>query len=138
MIYKGRGVSKGVGRGRALVTKDPISFLGGVDPDTGVVTDRNHELHGECISGKVFVFPHGKGSTVGTYIIYRLFKNGKAPVAMVNIASEPIVAVGGIIAGIPLVDRLEVDPLSVIKNGMLVEVDGTRGIVTVLEETQGS
>lgn len=135
MIYKGRGVSKGVGRGRALVTGEPISFLGGVDPDTGVITERNHELRGECISGKVFVFPHGKGSTVGTYIIYRLFKNGKAPVAMVNKVSEPIVAVGGIIAGIPLVDRLEVDPLSIIKNDMLVEVDGTRGTVTIFDDT---
>lgn len=132
MLVRGRAISKGIGRGVALVTSQPISFLGGVDPDTGVVVERGHELEGQKITGRVLVFPHGKGSTVGTYTIYRLAKNGLGPAAMVNRVCEPIVAVGAIISGIPLVDKLEVDPIATFKTGQTLVVDGYRGIVEVL------
>lgn len=131
-MIRGRAISKGVGRGEALVTSQPISFLGGVDPATGVVVDRGHELAGQKITGKVLVFPHGKGSTVGTYTLYQLAKRGLGPAAIINRVSEPIVAVGAIISGIPLVDKLEVDPIAAIKTGQLVVVDGYRGVVEVL------
>ncbi|MGV8175761.1 MAG: aconitase X swivel domain-containing protein, partial [Methanothrix sp.] len=93
-----------------------------VNPDTGVVVDPAHELFGQSISGKVLVFPGGKGSTVGSYVIYQLKKRGLAPAAMINIRSEPIVAVGAIISGIPLVDRVSEDLLE-IESGTIIEVD---------------
>jgi predicted aconitase with swiveling domain len=98
-----------------------ISFFGGVDPETGVVVERGHELEGQRISGKVLVFPTGKGSTVGSYTLYRLKANGKAPAAIVNAECEPITAVGCIIAEIPCVDQV---PGGEIKTGMWVMVDG--------------
>jgi len=131
-VIRGRAISKGVARGEALVSSQPISFLGGVDPLTGVVVDRNHELAGQSVSGKVLVFPHGKGSTVGTYTLYQLAKRGLGPVAIINRVAEPIVAVGAIISGIPLVDKLEADPIATLKSGQMVSVDGNRGIVEVL------
>lgn len=132
MIIKGRAISKGIGRGEALVTSQPISFLGGVDPASGKVVERGHELEGESITGKVLVFPHGKGSTVGTYTLYQLAKRGLGPAAIVNRVSEPIVAVGAIISGIPLVDKLEVDPVVALRTGQMVVVDGYRGLVETL------
>jgi predicted aconitase with swiveling domain len=99
-------IASGCASGPALCTRDPISFLGNVDPETGIVVDPAHELYGECIAGKVLIFPGGKGSTVGSYVIYQLQKRGRAPAAMVNLKSEAIVAVGAIISGIPLVDRV--------------------------------
>jgi uncharacterized protein len=122
-------VSGGNAQGEVLVTMEPISFLGTVDPETGKVVDPKHELYGRCVAGKVLIFPGGKGSTVGSYVIYQLKKRGLAPVAMVNLKSEPIVAVGAIISGIPLVDRVPSSLLEV-EAGTRVVVDADKGILT--------
>jgi len=125
-------VSRGRATGEALVTAQPISFLGSIDPKTGVVIEKGHELAGKSITGKVLVFPGGKGSTVGSYVIYQLKKNGTAPAAMVNIKAEPIVAVGAIISDIPLVDSVEKDPTAAIRTGDKVLVDAIVGSVEIL------
>ncbi|MEM2226425.1 MAG: DUF126 domain-containing protein [Candidatus Bathyarchaeia archaeon] len=130
-VLRGRGAVPGFGEGEALVSPEPISFLGGVDPRTGLVIERGHPLKGLSVAGKVLIFPRGKGSTVGSYIIYGLKRYGKAPAAMVNIETEPIIATGCALAGIPLVDRLDVNPIEAIKSGDRVAVDGDRGLVEV-------
>jgi predicted aconitase with swiveling domain len=122
MEIKCHRVASGCASGPALVTAEAISFLGNVDAETGMVVDPAHELFGQCIAGKVLIFPGGKGSTVGSYVIYQLKKKGLAPAAMINIRSEPIVAVGAIISGIPLVDRVSEEILHT-KIGTVVVVD---------------
>ena len=117
----GRAIYRGRAEGNALVTTQPISFLGGVDPVTGKVTERGHELLGESVNGRVLVFPCGKGSTVGSYILYRLRKNGMAPSAIINEECETIVAVGAIISEIPCVDRID---LGKVKPDVWLSVDG--------------
>jgi hypothetical protein len=97
-----------------------------------MVIDPAHELFGQSIAGKVLIFPGGKGSTVGSYVIYQLKKRGKAPFAMINLRSEPIVAVGAIISGIPLVDRVPEWVLQ-LESGLLVEVDADQGMVRIQE-----
>ena len=134
---KCRIISRGIAEGRILLTHDAISFLGNVDPKTGVVMEEKHELFGKSIKDTVLVFPHGKGSTVGSYVLYQLSKNGVAPSAMINIDSEPIVAVGAIISGIPLVDRLESDPFGFLKDGDMVKIDSINGYVEVLSRLTG-
>ncbi|MDR2719675.1 MAG: DUF126 domain-containing protein [Nitrososphaerota archaeon] len=104
---KGRIIYKGKAEGEALVTNMPISFYGGVDPNTGVVLEKGHELEGITIKNKILVFPQGKGSTVGSYTLYRMKKNGTAPIAMVNKETETIVAVGAIISEIPFIDKID-------------------------------
>jgi len=103
-----RVVKAGQAEGEALVSPDPIGFLGGVDPDTGVVIEAGHPLEGECVAGRVLVFPTGKGSTVGSYTIYRLARNNLAPAAIINAEADPVVAVGAIIAEIPMVDQVDI------------------------------
>jgi hypothetical protein len=127
--FRGRCIVKGNAKGEALVTKDPISFYGGIDPQTGNLVERGHELEGKCIANKILIFPRGKGSTVGSYIIFRLKKNGRAPKAIVNIEAEPIVAVGAIISEIPMIDKVDEKSLRIIKSGDEVEVDAERGIL---------
>jgi len=105
----------------------PISFYGGVDPNTGEVIEKGHELQGKSVKGKILVFPTGKGSTVGTYTLYRLKKNGMAPAGMINRECETVVAVGAIISEIPCVDNIDI---SQIKTGDLVRIDGAT--VTVM------
>ncbi len=129
MRIKCRSISRGAAEGEVLLTHDSISFLGNVDPKTGEIVEPEHELFGQCIKNKVLVFPHGKGSTVGSYVLYQLIKNEVAPAAMINIESEPIVAVGAIISGIPLVDKMEKDPFEVLKNGDHAKVDAASGFV---------
>lgn len=132
MKLKAHIVSRGKAECDALVTSQPISFLGSIDTRTGTVVEKGHELEGKSVKGKVLVFPGGKGSTVGSYAIYQLKKNNAAPCAMINIKAEPIVAAGAIISEIPLVDRLEKNPLSIIKTGDKVLVDAINGSVEIL------
>lgn len=131
---KGRAISRGSAEGEVLLSKDPISFLGSVDPKTGVVVEEKHAIAGKTIKGKVLVFPYGKGSTVGSYVMYQLKKNGAAPAAIINLETEPIVAVGAIISEIPLVDRLEMSPYEVLKDGKWAKVDGSGGYVEIKEK----
>lgn len=133
MRLRGRKVVGGDAEGEALVSSDPVSFYGGVDPETGVVVEPGHAVEGECITGKVFVFPTGKGSTVGSYVIYRMSKLGTAPAALVNSETEAIIATGCVISRIPLVDKLERDPLKVIESGDLLRVSADEGVVEVVE-----
>jgi uncharacterized protein len=132
MLLQGRKIYHGTAEGEALVTSLGISFFGGVDPDTGIVVEKGHQLEGQSISGKVLVFPTGKGSTVGSYTLYRLKMNGLAPVAIVNAQCETITAVGCIIAEIPCVDQI---PIEQITNGVTLKIDGAQGRVETAAET---
>jgi hypothetical protein len=120
MELKGRIISKGIAEAEALVSSQSISFYGGVDPDTGIVIEKGHELEGKNIKGKILVFPNGKGSTVGSYTLYRMKKNNTAPAGIINKECETIVAVGAIISDIPCVDRIDI---SKIKTGDIVQVE---------------
>ncbi len=127
MLYEkeltGRIIKEGSAAGRALVSPEPIGFLGGVDPETGIVIERGHPLEGECVAGRVLCFPTGKGSTVGSYTLYRMKKGKTAPAAILNSESETIVAVGAIISDIPMVDQVD---LAQISTGDRVTVSGAR------------
>jgi predicted aconitase with swiveling domain len=129
MKFQGRKIYQGQVEGEALVTSMDISFFGGVDPETGVVVEKNHELEGQSISGKILVFPTGKGSTVGSYTLYRLKLGGMAPLAIVNAECETITAVGCIISEIPCVDKI---PIEQLKTGARIIVDGEQATVEVV------
>ncbi|RZN63180.1 DUF126 domain-containing protein [Methanonatronarchaeum sp. AMET6-2] len=128
MKIKGRGITGGTAEGAVLKTDQEISFLGGVDPDTGRITDPEHELKDEEITDKILVFPRGKGSTVGSYVLYQLKKNNKAPKAIINIETEPIVAVGAVISEIPLIDQIDIDK---IPQSGYISMDATKGTIEI-------
>ncbi len=129
MLIRGRGIAKGRGAGPLLVSPDPISFLSGVDPASGIIVEKGHPLQGVCIAGKVLAFPYGKGSTVGSYVLYALSQNGHAPAAIVNTEAESIIATGAIIGKIPMIDHIEI-PMNRLRNGVHVTVDGDAGVMT--------
>lgn len=133
-VLRGRKVVGGKARGEALVSSEPICFLGGIDVKTGRVTEVGHPLEGANIAGKVLVFPTGKGSTGGSYLIFESVENGVGPCAMLNRAVEQVTAVGCIIADIPMMDRIEPDPIAHIHNGDLLEVDADKGVITILNK----
>ena len=126
---KGRMISPGKTKGTAIVSKEPIGFYGGVDIKTGIVIEKNHPLEGKSIKNKILVFPCGKGSTVGSYVIYGLKKNGVAPSGIINKETETIVATGVILAGIPCVDQVDIENIS---DGDRVLLDADKAEVTIV------
>jgi len=131
ITLKGRGIIEGRCKAEALVSAKPISFLGDIDPKTGKVVEKNLDIYGECITGKVLCFPHGHGSTVGSYVLYSLAKNKLAPKAIVNEKADPVIVVGAVIADIPVMDQIDI---SQIKTGEIVEVDAYKGLVKILKK----
>lgn len=123
MIMNGRAISPGKATGKAIVYPEAFSFLGGVDGSTG----RFNVMEGD-ITGKVFVFPNGKGSTVGSYVIYDLMVHGHAPAALVNRSAETIVTTGAVISSVPMIDSIDV---SVIRDGDDLTVDGDAGTLEI-------
>jgi len=115
-----------VGKGPLLVSPVPLSFLSGVDPASGIIVEKGHPLQGVCITGTVLAFPYGKGSTVGSYVLYALSRNGHAPAAIVNTEAEPIIATGAIIGEIPMIDHIDI-PINRLRSGVEVLVNGDSG-----------
>ncbi len=130
MNLRGRRIFGGKARGNALVSPEAVSFFGGVNPETGIVEEEGHPLQGRSVSGKVLVFPRGKGSTVGSYTLYRMKKAGTAPIAILNRECETIVAVGAIIAEIPCMDQIDIEQIP--ENAPLI-VDADNGRVEIAE-----
>jgi predicted aconitase with swiveling domain len=133
VILKGRTIVEGHCKAEALVSRKPISFLGGVDPADGKIIEKNHDLCGECVKNKVLCFPHGHGSTVGSYVLYSLARKRLAPKAIINQKADPVVVVGAIIAEIPMLDQVNINQ---IKTGDLVEVDASKGLVKILKKKE--
>ena len=132
MILKGRVIYPGNAHGKALVSRQAISFFGGVHPDNGIILENGHDLEGYSVAHTILAFPNGKGSTVGSYTIYRLKQNGVAPAAILNVECEPIIAVGCIISEIPCIDQITIDQ---IPQGALIRVNGENGLVEIIENS---
>jgi len=133
ITIKCRKISKGHAKGEVIITRDALSFLGGIDPITGLVIDPGHELYGRKVSGKILVMPSGKGSTVGSYVIYQMHKNNTAPLAIIARDAEPILATGAIMADIPMVDHPEDDIFEILKDGDLVDLDAGSGVIKIFK-----
>ena len=123
---KGKIIYPGKVKGKAIVSPEPIGFYGGVDVKTGEIVESGHPLEGRSIKGKILVFPHGKGSTVGSYIIYGLKKLGNAPLAIVTENIDTVTAVGVIISEVPCIDGVDIKK---IRDGDIIEVDAEKGEV---------
>ncbi len=125
---KGRMISPGKTEGIAIVTSEPIGFYGGIDIKTGIVIEKGHPLEGEKVTGKILVFPCGKGSTVGSYVVYGIQKNKVGPAGIINKETETIVATGCILAGIPCVDKIDIEKIS---NGDKIILDADNATVEI-------
>lgn len=126
----------GIAKGEVLVTSQPISFWGGVDPATGLINDPRHDLFRKSIAGKVLVFPFGKGSSTGSLIMLELARVDKAPAAIVNVRTEPILATGPIVINhfygkqIPIIS-LDENSFRMLKTGQHVTVNATEKFIVL-------
>jgi len=135
-IFKACCVTSGVGSGEILATSQPISFWGGIDPQNGNITDRFNEHFGQSITGKIFVFPFGKGSSGAPPVILELIRNGKAPTALINLRTDPILALGPIISKhlygkeIPII-TLDEQAFNELKTGQHAHVNASKGELVI-------
>lgn len=128
MILTGRTISRGKAEGKVLKLEQPLSFLGGVDGSTGELKVEQ----GGNVAGRILVFPRGKGSTVGSFVMYDLMVHGKAPAAVINVSAETIVATGAVISSTPMVDGIDVD---LIHDGDEVVINADAGTVEIKDVT---
>jgi len=137
LALKGCGVVKGIAEGAALVSEQNLSLWGGLNPQTGVIVDKRHELYGQQVRGRVLVFPYGKGSTTGAIVLLEAVRCESAPAAIINVRTEPILASGALMARIfykkeiPVVDRLEKNPVKAMHTNDYVKVNGNAGLVEI-------
>lgn len=129
-----RSIVDGKVEGEAIVSPNPISFFGEIDPQSGIILDSKNPLYGKTITNKIFVFPEGRGSTVGSYVIYGLKKNQASPLALVTNKAETIVIAGAILAEITLVDQFEEDVTTTIKTGDIIQIDTEEQILIIKEK----
>jgi predicted aconitase with swiveling domain len=128
----GRVVIPGAAEGITIVSKEPLSFWGGVNPDTGEVIDRRHDCSGRMLAGSIFVFPNGKGSSTGSAVLMECVKNHVAPNGIINTKLDPILALGAVIVEvlyqktIPMIILAEEDFDKIKENDhVTIEADGS-------------
>jgi len=131
---KARTIARGYAEGEALVSPKPLGFNLGVNVKEGIIIESGHPLEGISFKDKVFVFPNGKGSTGGSYVVYQLFKEKTGPCAMVNMKTDTIVAAGAIMGGLPTVDNINADDYNSIETGDWIKVDATNGTIEIIKK----
>lgn len=103
--------------GELLISNSKISFLGDVDMNTGIIQGNDLDIRGKNICKKIFIFSEGRGSTVGSNVLYSLSRNGLAPKLIGTCHAEPITISGAIFGGIPMVSSLDEDVFQKLRNG---------------------
>jgi predicted aconitase with swiveling domain len=131
IILRGRKVVAGCVEGEAIVTHDTISGWGGIDPKTGTIIERRHELRGQSFKDKVLVFPGAKGSSGWSHYFHLARLAGAAPKAMLFNKMSTKVALGAVVTHAPAMTGFDRDPLEVIETGDWVKVDADNGIVEI-------
>jgi predicted aconitase with swiveling domain len=108
-------------RGHALVTDVPITYLGYVNRDTGVIEEAGHPLDGVPIEDTVLIYPKGSGSTVAPYVLMGLIYTGKGPKAVVNRDICPLTLPACSLLGLPYGHGFNHDPCMAVNTGDVVE-----------------
>ena len=133
MEIRCRKISEGKADGEVIVSKDSVCFYL-VEPETGVVVEKNHDIEGKSIAGKILVMPLGKGSSVVQADgLYKLAQNDKAPKAMIIEHADTVLVTGAIIMEIPMVHKVEAKFYKTVIDGDVVSLDADKGIIRLNE-----
>ena len=132
-IIKGHKICGGRAEGEAIVYKGPFAFLGNVNPLTGKFT-KGHELEGESLANKIFVFTTGRGSSQVARVGMETKRAGNAPAAMICLWADSVIAASAIMSEIPMLDKPDKDPFALIDTGDFVKVDATNGIIEITKK----
>tara|TARA_B100000767_G_scaffold262047_1_gene274341 strand:- start:8083 stop:8505 length:423 start_codon:yes stop_codon:yes gene_type:complete len=117
--------------GPAMVTDVPITYLGYVNRDSGVIEETGHPLDGRAIENSILIYPKGSGSTVAPFVLMGLIYTEKGPKAIVNRDVCPLTLPACSLLGLPYGHGFDQDPCLAINDGDLVELKSENGIVTL-------
>ena len=117
--------------GKALVTDVPITYLGYVNRDTGVIEEPGHPLDGESIGDTVLIYPKGSGSTVAPFVLMGLLYTGAGPKAIVNRDVCPLTLPAASLLGLPYAHDFDDDPTMNVNSGDEVEIYLEEGVTTL-------
>ncbi|RWE31432.1 MAG: DUF126 domain-containing protein [Mesorhizobium sp.] len=123
----------GAAEGQALVFSQPLSFWGGIDAESGDITDHSHPGLGQNVAGRILVMPSGRGSSSSSSVLAEAIRRGTAPVGILLERPDPILAVGAIVAEFLYDIRM---PLVVCDTGGIVS--GERVAVGIREDGRAS
>ena len=114
--------------GKALVTDVPITYLGYVNRDTGVIEEKGHPLDGVAIEDTILIYPKGSGSTVAPFVLMGLIYTNKGPKAIVNTDVCPLTLPATSLLNLPYSYGFSSDPTMLINTGDEVEMSLKDGI----------
>ena len=117
--------------GRAMVSDVPITYLGYVNRDSGVIEETGHPLDGRAIEDTILIYPKGSGSTVAPFVLMGLVYTGKGPKAIINRDVCPLTLPACSLLDVPYGHGFDQDPCMEINDGDLIEMDRKDGVVTV-------
>ena len=120
--------------GEAFVTDAPITLLGFVNRQTGVIEEEGHPANGQSMAGKIAIFPKGSGSTVAPYVLLELLYRGNAPIAIVNTEIDQQSAPACSLEGIPYAYRFSTDILHHFKTGDRIILRRVENVVTLTHQ----
>ena len=118
-------------RARAMVSDVPITYLGYVNRDSGVIEEFGHPLDGQKIEDTILIYPKGSGSTVAPFVLMGLIYTGKGPKAIVNRDVCPLTLPACSLLDLPYVHGFDKDPCIAINNGDLIELKRTGDVVSI-------
>tara|TARA_Y100001970_G_scaffold220325_1_gene270563 strand:- start:17082 stop:18911 length:1830 start_codon:yes stop_codon:yes gene_type:complete len=124
--------------GKALVTDVPITYLGYVNRDTGVIEEPGHPLDGSPIEETILIYPKGSGSTVAPFVLMGLIYTGKGPKGIVNRDVCPLTLPAASLLDVPYAHGFDVDPTIEINTGDQVEMSLIDGKVSLKAITRAS
>lgn len=115
----------------AFVTDTPITFLGYVNRETGVIEEEGHPANGQSLAGKIAIFPKGSGSSVAPYVLLELIYRGKGPVAIINTEIDQQTVPACSLEGVPYAYGFDQDPTRAIRHGERIELIKQNDKVTI-------
>ena len=132
LIINGKGLKSQIEwivEGEALVTDVPITFLGFVNRNTGVIEEEGHPINGQSMANKILIFPKGSGSTVAPYVLLGLFYNGNGPIAIINTDLDQQTIPACSLLGVPYAHSFDDNPCQTVNNGDKIRLKLNNGNV---------
>lgn len=130
--FKCTKISGGKAKAEAIVSKDAVCFYL-VEPATGVIIEKNHDIINQSIAGKILIMPSGKGSSVVQADgLYKLQQSGFSPKGIIVEQADTVLVSSAIIMEIPMVHKVDKAFYDSVKTGMKIILDADGGEITLL------
>lgn len=125
-------ISGGCTEAEVVVSKDAVCFYL-VEPSTGIIVEKNHDIENQSIAGKILIMPSGKGSSVVQADgLYKLLQKGLEPKGIIVEHADTVLVSSAIIMKTPMVHKVDKSFYENIKSGMTVTLDADNGEITIM------